>query len=297
MNNLQKGILFTFGAYLMWGLFPLFFRLINNVSSTEILAGRIIWAFVFTTLFILLRRQGSALLHDIKALWQNQKAFWQLAIASIFISVNWFTYIWAVNNGHVVQTSLGYYINPLLSVIFGVIFFKERLSGVQKIATGIALGAVLMLAIYYGEVPWVALILALTFGIYGVLKKKIRLDATRGLAIETMFIFPIALGYYVYLYQKGEMVFLHASWQTDILLMLSGILTAIPLIFFAQGAQRIPLSLMGFIQYISPTITLMLGIFVFKEPFSTMQFVVFSLVWFAIVLFVVSNLMQMRKRP
>lgn len=296
MSEMKKGILFALLAYLFWGSFPLFWKMLTHVPSSEILAARIIWAFVFTALFIVLRGQGKVLWQDTKKLWQNQRAFWQLGAASVFISANWFTYIWAVNNGEIVQTSLGYYINPILSIIFGVIFFKEKLSPVQKIATGIAFMAVALLAIYYRELPWIALILALSFGIYGVLKKKIHLDATRGLVIETFFIVPVALGFYVYLFVQDKAVFLHHDVKTDVLLMLGGILTAIPLILFAAGAQRIPLYTIGFIQYVSPTITLLLGIFLYKEPFSSVQFAAFALVWFAIILFLSSIYLDSRKR-
>ncbi|CEA00252.1 putative DMT superfamily transporter inner membrane protein [Metalysinibacillus saudimassiliensis] len=295
MSEMKKGILFALLAYLCWGSFPLFWKMLTHVPSSEILAARIIWAFVFTAIFIVLRGQGKVLWQDTKKLWQNQRAFWQLGAASVFISANWFTYIWAVNNGEIVQTSLGYYINPILSIIFGVIFFKEKLSPVQKIATGIAFMAVALLAIYYRELPWIALILALSFGIYGVLKKKIHLDATRGLVIETFFIVPIALGFYVYLVVQDKAVFLHHDVKTDVLLMLGGILTAIPLILFAAGAQRIPLYTIGFIQYVSPTITLLLGIFLYKEPFSSVQFAAFALVWFAIILFLSSLYLDSRK--
>lgn len=261
MSEMKKGIIFALFAYLFWGSFPLFWKMLTHVPSTEILAARIVFAFIFTTLFIVVRGQSKQLWQDVVALWQNQRAFWQLCAASVFISANWFTYIWAVNNNQIVQTSLGYYINPILSILFGVIFFKEKLAPLQKVATGIAFLAVALLALYYREMPWIALVLAFSFGIYGVLKKGIKLDATRGLVIETFFIVPLAVGYYAYLFSQQEAVFLHYDAKTDVLLMLGGILTAIPLILFAAGAQRIPLYTIGFIQYVSPTITLLLGIF------------------------------------
>lgn len=296
MSEMKKGIIFALFAYLFWGSFPLFWKMLTHVPSTEILAARIVFAFIFTTLFIIVRGQSKQLWQDVVALWQNQRAFWQLCAASVFISANWFTYIWAVNNNQIVQTSLGYYINPILSILFGVIFFKEKLAPLQKVATGIAFLAVALLALYYREMPWIALVLAFSFGIYGVLKKGIKLDATRGLVIETFFIVPLAVGYYAYLFSQQEAVFLHYDAKTDVLLMLGGILTAIPLILFAAGAQRIPLYTIGFIQYVSPTITLLLGIFLYNEPFANAQLAAFSLVWLAIALFLFSVYSEVKKR-
>lgn len=296
MSEFKKGVIFALLAYLCWGLFPLFWKQLTHVPSMEILAARVIWAFVFTWLYLVLRQQSKPLWQDVKQLWQQKTAFWQLGIASFVISLNWFTYIWAVNHNHIVQTSLGYYINPILSILFGVIFFKERLTSAQKLATVIAISAVLLLAIYYGELPWIALILAFSFATYGVLKKKIRLDATRGLVIETFFVLPIALSYYIYLFVQGEAVFLHSDIKTSLLLMLGGILTAIPLILFAMGAQRAPLYVVGFIQYLSPTITLMLGVLIYQEPFSKIQFIAFGLVWLAIVIFLISMYRQFTRK-
>ena len=201
----------------------------------EILLSRVIWSFVFTVLAVLVFRMRQDLVADLKYLWSHQKHFWRLAGASFVISMNWYLYIWAVTHNHLIETSLGYYINPLLSVIFGVIFFKESLSRAQWVATGIAFIAVIILTINYGSVPWVALLIALSFAIYGVLKKKITLDATRGLAIETLLILPFALGYYVYLFATHQASFLHVDVKTDILMIFSGLVTAVPLILFAKG--------------------------------------------------------------
>jgi len=209
--------------------------------------------------------------------------------------MNWYLYIWAVTHNHLIETSLGYYINPLISVIFGVIFFKESLSRAQWVATGIAFMAVIILTINYGSVPWVALLIALSFAIYGVLKKKITLDATRGLAIETLLILPFALGYYVYLFTTHQASFLHVDVKTDILMIFSGLVTAVPLILFAKGAQNIPLYLLGFIQYVSPTIVLILGIVLYKEPFSQIELLAFSIIWGALLLFSGSKIIETRK--
>ncbi|QPQ36172.1 MULTISPECIES: EamA family transporter RarD [unclassified Lysinibacillus] len=295
MSNEKKGVLAAFFAYAIWGAFPLYWKLLEHVPSMEILLGRVIWSFVFTVLAVIILGMRKELLADLKYLWTHQKIFWQLAGASFVISMNWYLYIWAVTHEHLIETSLGYYINPLLSVIFGVVFFKESLSRAQWVATAIAFIAVIILTVNYGTVPWVAILIALTFAIYGVLKKKITLDATRGLAIETMFILPFALGYYIYLFSTSQASFLHVNIHTDVLMIVSGIVTAVPLVLFAKGAQNIPLYLLGFIQYVAPTIVLILGVVLYKEPFSQVELLAFSIIWLALLLFSGSKIIEIRK--
>lgn len=295
MHNEKKGILASIGAYLLWGLFPLYWKVIQHVSSEEILASRVIWSFVLTLIFVLLLKQGKTLIVDFKELWRHQKAFWSLFFAAYLVSLNWFIYIWAVNHDHIVQTSLGYYMNPIISILLGIIFLKEKLSKSQIVAFLLAAIGVAILCVSYGEIPWVAIGLALSFGIYGLLKKQIVLDATRGLVIETMFILPVALIYYMYLYFQGNMSFLHVDMTTNLFLIGTGIVTAIPLILFATGAQNIPLYLVGFIQYISPTMTLILGVIVYHESFGGTEFVSFSFIWLALVIFSISTIAGVRK--
>ncbi|MFF5994589.1 EamA family transporter RarD [Lysinibacillus sp. KU-BSD001] len=296
MTEQHKGMLFAFLSYAIWGIFPLFWKLLEHVNSIEILLGRIIWSFVFTTLFILLIGKRKQLIEDLHYLWQHKRQFFSLMAASFFISINWYVYIWAVTHDRVLESSMGYYINPIISVLFGMLIFKERLSRATMAALCVALLGVLVMTVNYGQVPWVSLLLALSFATYGVLKKRIVLEATRGLAIETLFIMPFALMYYVYLYSNDTMQFLHVGWQTDILMMISGIITAIPLILFAKGAQKIPLYLMGFIQYVSPTITFLLGVFLYKEPFTHVELFAFSCIWTAIIIFSYSSIHEARKR-
>jgi chloramphenicol-sensitive protein RarD len=296
MSDQKKGVLFAAGAYLMWGLIPLYWKQIHYVSSIEILVGRVIWSFIFTAIFILLIRQRKELIVDIKNLWGQQKQFWSLFMASLIISLNWGIYIWAVNNDHLLQASLGYYINPLISVLFGLIFFKEKLSAATIVAVVIAGIGVCMQVVTGGTFPWVSLTLALSFALYGVFKKKIPLDATRGLAIETLFILPIAIIGYIYIAMQTEVAFLHVDWKTNFLLIGSGIVTALPLVLFAKGAQKIPLYLMGFIQFISPTMSLIIGIYVYKEPFSSTEFFTFCCIWLAVLIFSLSKFMDARKR-
>ena len=296
MSEQKQGILFAAGAYLMWGLIPLYWKQVQHVSSLEILAGRVIWSFIFTAAFILIIKQRKHLLADIKVLWGKQLQFWLLFVASLIISLNWGVYIWAVNNDHLLQASLGYYINPLISVLFGLLFFKEKLSAATITAVVIAAIGVGYQAILGGSIPWVSLTLALTFAFYGVIKKKIPLDATRGLAIETLFILPIAIVGYIYLMQTTDIAFLNVDLKTNLFLIGSGIITALPLVLFAKGAQKIPLYLMGFIQFLSPTMSLVIGIFVFKEPFTMTELFTFSCIWLAVLIFSASKFIEARKR-
>ena len=296
LENERQGVIWALGAYLVWGVLPIYWKWLGHVPSGEILTSRVIWAFVFTLLFVMLMRSSKLLIVDIRTLWKNQKAFWGLFFASALISANWFLYIWAVNNNHLVETSLGYYINPLISVLLGIIFLKERLTTAQKLAVVIALIGVIVLTISYGRFPWLAIVLAISFAIYGLMKKTIPLDAVRGLTIETLFIVPFALIYYIYLFVTGQAIMFHNDIQTDILLVLTGAATAIPLVLFAKGAQRMPLYMIGFLQYIAPTCMLFLGVIIYGETFNAIDLLSFSLIWLALILFTVSKVMEARTR-
>jgi len=296
MSEERKGMISAMAAYIIWGFFPVYWKLLEHVNSIEILLNRIIWSFIFTTIFIFIIGQKSKLIEDLKWLWQEKKTFFLLLLASFVISCNWFLYIWAVTNEHVVETSLGYYINPLITVLFGLFLFKEQLSKAQITAVFIAFIGVALMTIRYGKIPWVALGIACSFAVYGALKKKIQLDATRGLAIETLFILPFALVYYGFLMFTNNTSFLQFDWKTDVFLMLGGLVTAYPLILFAKGAQALPQSILGFIQYFSPTIILILGTVVYKEPFTNIELISFSFIWLAILLFSLSTVMENRKK-
>lgn len=296
MNIERKGILYAFTAYGIWGIFPLYWKLLQHVDSLEVLLSRVIWSFIFTTLFVLLIKQRKQLIEDLKSLWKNKKLFWSLLGASFVVSCNWYLYIFAVSHDHVVDASLGYYINPLITVLFGMFFFNEKLSKLQIFSVLIAFTGVLILTIQYGQIPWLALLIALSFAIYGVLKKKITLNATRGLAIETLFMLPFAIVYYIYLMSTNEMAFLHIDWQTDSLLILGGVVTAYPLVLFAKGAKLLPQYLIGFMQYMTPTIVLILGVALYNEPFTITEFISFGTIWIAIILFTMSTIVETKKR-
>lgn len=296
MEKDNSGVFWAVSAYLMWGILPIYWKSLGHISSMEILTGRIMWAFLFTLLLIVLLKKGRDLLLDIKVLWKSQKSFWSLFLASFLISGNWFIYIWAVNEGFLVQTSLGYYINPLVSVLLGIVFLKERLAAAQRVALLFAVVGVAILTVSYGSFPWISFVLAISFAVYGLVKKQVQLDALRGLTIETFFVTPIALGFYIWLFTKGEAAFLHINLKTDILLVFTGVVTAVPLILFAKGAQRMPLYMVGFLQYIAPTIMLFLGVVIYEETFGQIEFIAFACIWLALIVFTVSKVMDVFRK-
>ncbi len=292
----RNGILAVVIAYILWGFMPLYWKALSHVGSDEILAGRIIWSFIFTVVLVLLGRNWRALLNDVKELLKNKKSFFGLVLASYLIAGNWFIYIFAVNEAYIVQASLGYYINPLLSVVLGIIFLKERLSIAQKLAVGLASLGVILLILTYKEIPWIALALAITFALYGLLKKSIAIDPLRGLTIETLFVLPIAFIYFGYLLFTDQAVFFVSNSTTVILIIFTGAATAIPLILFAKGTKTMPLYMSGFFQYIAPTIMLLVGIFLYNESFSKEEFLSFSIIWLALLVFTCSKILETRRR-
>lgn len=294
MADEKKGILFTILTYTIWGFLPIYWKQVDHVASDEILASRIVWAFVLTLLFIFLIGGGKQLLADVKSLWQSKKTFFTLMLASYLITINWFLYIFAVTNDRIVETSLGYYINPLVSMLLGVFFLKEKLSPAIKFAFVLAATGVIILTVSYGTLPWLAFGMAFSFAFYGLIKKTIKLDALRGLALETLFVLPLALIYYMYLFSTGNASFLNAGASTDILLIISGAATALPLVLFATGAPLIPMYMIGFLQYIAPTLMLLLGVLVYGESFDRIDLISFSFIWIALVLFTTSKVMEAR---
>lgn len=292
MEKERSGVLWAVSAYIIWGILPVYWKTLDHVPSAEILISRVVWAFFFTLLLILILRNGRHLKADIKTLWQSQRSFWLLFFASVLISANWFIYIWAVNHGFLVQTSLGYYMNPLVSVLLGIFFLKEKLSTAQKIAFLLAVIGVVTLTVSYGQFPWLSFALAVSFAVYGLAKKTIQLDALRGLAIETFFITPLAIGYYIWLFVNNRAVFLHSDVKTDILLIFTGVATALPLVLFAKGVQKLPLYMAGFLQYIAPTMMLFLGVIIYGETFGKIDLLSFMFIWAALILFTGSKIVQ-----
>lgn len=294
MNDEKRGILYTALTYTIWGFLPIYWKLLDQVPSDEILASRIVWSLFLTVAFIFLIKGRKMLLSDLKDLWKSKKTFFTLMIASYLITLNWFLYIFAVTNDRIVETSLGYYINPLVSMLLGVIFLKEKLSPAIKFAFILAATGVTILAVSYGTLPWLAFGMALSFAFYGLIKKTIKLNALRGLALETLFVMPVAVAYYIYLFANGDAHFLHTGVSTDILLVISGAATALPLFLFATGAPLIPLYMVGFLQYIAPTLMLILGVLVYGEEFNRINLISFSFVWVALAIFTTSKVMEAR---
>ncbi|MTV49173.1 EamA family transporter RarD [Heliobacillus mobilis] len=289
-ENTLTGIYYALAAYLLWGLLPLYWKSLGGVPGTEILAHRIVWSFVFVMAVLFVTGRWGKMKEALRE--KNNRL--RLIAGSLLISVNWFVYIWAVNNGHMVEASLGYYINPLFNVAVGVVFLRERLSRAQIAAIVLAAMGVLFLTVNFGQVPWIAMTLAISFTLYGMVKKKVLLEPMVGLAIETAVVTPLALLYLLFLQGTGASALSNGSSLTVILLLGAGVATAMPLVWFAQGAQRIPLSTMGFIQYLSPTISLLLGVFLFHETFTTVHVISFAFIWSGLIVYSLSHLKQMR---
>jgi chloramphenicol-sensitive protein RarD len=277
----RKGIWYAVAAYTIFGFFPLYWKLLDRVPALQTVSYRILWSCVFLLAFV----AGSGRWTSLREAARSRRTVALYAAAALAVSFNWFVYIWAVDAGFVVQTALGYFINPLVSVILGVLLLHERLRRAQWAAVGLAAAGVVYLTIVYRSPPWIALALAASFGAYGLLKKTAPLDALQGLSIETSVLALPALAFLVFENQAGRGAFGHAGPLLTLVMIGAGPVTTVPLLLFAAGARRIPLSLMGMLQYINPSIQFMLGIFVYKEPFTRVQFVGFACVWAALVLF------------
>jgi chloramphenicol-sensitive protein RarD len=287
---MHTGILYATLAFLSWGLFPLYFHALNAVPPAQILAHRVLWSLLFLAIVLTVRRQWKWL---PKVLGQP-RVIVSFVASAFLLSANWLVYIWAVNNGHVIEGSLGYFINPLVNIMFGYLILKERLRGGQWAAIALAALGVAWLTWQAGTVPWIALILASTFGAYGLMRKTAALGALEGLSFETMVLFPLALAYIIWLSLHGDNRFVTASDHTRWLLLAAGPITAIPLLLFASGARRIPLSVLGLLQYISPTIQFLLGVWLFHEAFTAERLVGFLLIWSALALYAAEGLWRSR---
>ncbi|MGM7636381.1 EamA family transporter RarD [Bacillus sp. Hm123] len=296
-ESTKVGIMYTGSAYLVWGLFPIYWKWLEHVAADEILANRIFWSFVSMVLFLLFTRKIGRLKATLQAMRRKPKQAVILIVASLLVSLNWFLFIWAVNHDRIIETSLGYYINPLMTVLLGVFILKESLSKAQIFSFMLAMGGVLVLTVSYGQFPWISLGLAVTFALYGLAKKMIQVDAAVGLTLETAVVTPIALVFLVFTYVNGDVSLFSYSVSTDLLLIIGGTVTAIPLLLFAQGAQKIPLYMIGFLQYVTPTMTLLLGIFVYNEPFTSVQLTAFSFIWTALLLFSLSQTKWYQQKP
>ncbi len=275
------GILYGVTAFGIWGLVPIYYKALVHVSSLEIVAHRVVWAMLALFILVLAKRQGRLILNEIRDL--RNLGFY--LITTLLVSTNWLIFIWAIHHDRLLESSLGYYINPLVSVVLGVLFLRERLNGRQTLAVGLAAAGVLNLIILFGSFPWIALTLALTFGFYGLLRKRAGGDAVRGLSIETMLATPIALLFLDMLALHGEGTFGRINLSTDVLLIFAGIVTAAPLICFLQAARRVRLSTVGLMQYLAPTLNFLLAVLVYGEPFTTAHLITFTCIWVALAIY------------
>jgi chloramphenicol-sensitive protein RarD len=293
MNNTQSneqvlGALAAIGAYFLWGILPIYWKLISGASPEEVLFHRILWSFIFMIIILLVTRNMKTFSKDIKELIAAPKRLVIIASAAIVVTLNWYIFIWSVDNGHVVQASLGYYINPLISVLLGLFFLKEKLTFWQIASFVIAFVGVLIMTIQVGVFPWISLSLAVTFGLYGLLKKTVRLKAMTGLTIETAIVTPISL-LYLFFIDPNNQPFHWATPSLAFLLMGAGIVTAIPLLLFAVGANRISLTMIGFFQYIAPTLMLIIGTLIYHEPFDREHLFSFIMIWISLAIFTLAK--------
>jgi chloramphenicol-sensitive protein RarD len=281
----RRGAGYGIAAYGAWGLFPLYWPLLAPTPALQILAHRMVWSLVFVAIVLGFRRR----FEFVAQLRREPRRIALLALAAVLISVNWGVYIWGVNSGHVIETSLGYFVNPLVSIALGVLVFNERLRRVQWLAVAIGAIAVLVITIDYGRLPWIALMLAFSFGGYGLVKKIAATAALESLAVETSVLALPAIGYLVFVQLHGTGSFGHIAAGTDALLVASGAVTAIPLLFFAAATRRVPLTVMGLLQYITPLLQFLVGVYVRHEPLPTSELVGFLLVWLALLILCASQ--------
>ena len=279
------GISSVFTAFFLWGVLPFYWKQLEGVAPEQILANRVIWSFIFV-LILLFAQARTKELGNLLRNGNNSTLF----LCGFIISLNWFTYIYAVNTNHIVEASLGYYISPLLTIFLGRVVLKETLNRLQAIALILAFIGVGIITLSFGSIPLIAIILALTFSTYGLIKKKTNLDVTLGLAVETLAVTPIALGYLLFLSLKGEHIYTSLTSYELLFLIGTGIITAIPLLLFSYGAQKLPLTTIGFIQYSAPTISLFIGIFLYDEPFTMIHFLTFGFIWAALLIYSLSHI-------
>ncbi len=289
-NTHRSGTLYAIGAFGLWGLLPLYWRLLHGVPAYEILAHRTFWSFVFASIVLLFIGK-----RDFLATLTQPRLRRAMLATGLLLGLNWFTYILAVNTDRVLQVSMGYYINPLFSIFLGRIFLKEHLTLLQRVAVLFAAAGVAVLIIAHGVVPWIALILMTTFGFYGLVKKTVAIDALTALAIETLVLSPIAAAVIIAGVVRGAGALGRVSPGVDALLIGAGVVSAIPLYWFAMGAQRIPLARVGFLQYIAPTLMFLIGVLLFGEPFTTVHALSFGLIWTGLAIYSLSHTRPLRR--
>lgn len=295
ISNNNSGFFALLCAYFWWGVLPIYWKLLGDVPATQIIAHRIIWSFVFMVILVLAAGMTKSVWCDWQELKKKPKHVFIVVLASILITFNWLAYVWAVNDNRILETSLGYYINPLLNILLGVIVLREKLTFWQVVAIILAALGVGNMIYHFGSIPWVSFVLAITMGFYSLCKKTVKLNAITSMTIETMLITPFAFIYlfYVYFYHQGYPITCSLS---TVLLVGCGIITAVPLLLFAHSANKLSMVVIGITQYVSPTLTFLIGVFVYNEAFTSVHLTSFTLIWFALALFSISNIRQIRQK-
>lgn len=289
MSQERAGAIYGAAAYTLWGLLPLYWLLVDEAGSVEVVAHRLVWSLVVVLAILAVRRR-------IARVWSlGWRSVGLLAVAAVVITINWCVYIWAVTTSQVIEMSLGYFINPLVTVLIGVIVIRERLRPAQWVAMGVAATAVLVLTIDYGRLPWIALTLAFTFATYGLAKKKAAMGAAEGLAVETAILLVPSVAFLVWLEVNDTASFGHSGWELDLFLVGCGLVTAVPLMLFSAAATRVPLTTLGLLQYLAPTLGFILGVTVFDEDVPPVRLAGFALVWVALVIFTADALRRRRR--
>jgi len=290
---MRRGIWYAVAAYIIWGFIPVYIKQLDNVPAPQLLSHRIVWSFLCLLIVILAMTRFAAFGESIR----NARILKIYFLAAMLIGVNWFTYVWAVGSGFIVEASLGYFINPLISVLLGVFFLRERLRIWQWVPIFIAGAGVAFLTYAYGKIPWIALVLAFSFGFYGMVKKKGELDSLDGLTLETGMLLLPALIYIAFMELNGRGVVFHAEVSTIMLLMGAGVITVVPLLMFASAVKKIPLTTIGILQYIAPTLQFLVGVVIYKEPFNLSKLIGFGIIWFALIIFGIESWIHHKAQP
>jgi len=292
-HETRLGLLYATGAFLLWGVVPVYWKMLQHVPALEILAHRVVWGLALVAVWMTIRGRWQ----ELRDVFRRPRTVAALLASTVFIAINWGLFIYAVNTNRVLATSLGYYINPLVNVLLGLVVLNERLNRKQWIAVSLAALAVILLTLQAGELPWISLVLPVSFGLYSLLRKTVHADAVVGLTFETAALFPFAAALLLRQELRGVGALGHQGIRMDLLLVAAGAVTAVPLILFTLGVRRIPLSTAGLLQYIAPTMTFLLAVLLFDEPFSTAHAVSFTLIWIALVIYSVDLRSRLRSAP
>lgn len=277
----SAGVAYASGAFLIWGLSPIYWKVLHNIPTFEIIMHRVIWSFFFLLIVLVFRRHWNELIAAVK----NRRTFMILLPTTMLLGFNWFIYIWAVNNEHILQASLGYFISPLVNVLLGMVFLRERLRPLQMVSLALTGISVIYLTVQYGEFPWIALFLGFSFGFYGLIHKVAPVSSLVGLSVEMLLLSVPALAYIVFLDIEGTGALFHISIKIDLFLIGTAFVTAFPLLLFILGARRLNLSTLGFLQYLAPSCMFLLGVFLFNEPLSSAQILTFVMIWTALCIY------------